>query len=362
MSEQVKILSAFLAVVLAAPAIVSTYAAVTTSAEPSLTPLPAATETAPIPSVASPAPLPVAPSPTPTPDLMPLPPVPPSPEPPDQQDFVRPDEVRNILRDIKNQRRDIRGIRKTAKKVNAATVLAKLDEVEQILNVTEAALKNQPTRDALQDYWDARIWEEINPLRAQLELPKEISNIERQLKKVDRKLKQRRYKAIGEELLALLAAKAGEIRSALTQSQQLVAQGEFEEARETLQIVHEEIGPWDIESTMDRLADLYREMKRVRDKEVLAALEEFLAPVRDLIKEGDLRGARETLDEAFNELMRVVSYASSLRGAGRQRDVFDDRLEKLQELLENKLSAREQAQTQKGNSAPPSPPPPSEFK
>lgn len=372
MSEQLKILGAMLAIVLAAPAVVLTYAASTESSIPTTSP-PSAIASTPTPvsvvevPLAPPALAPVLASPPPIPNSVDeRAPLPPSPQPNNDDDrdrveIANPREVKDVLRQIKDLLRELKGLEKQAKKAGADAILAKAGEIRSALVAVQLALKApSPTRDTLQDFHDARFWEEINPLRSQIELPKQLKDNGKQIARLERKLKQRRYKVLGEEMLGILVGKAAEVSKALAEAKTLFDQGNFEDANEAIQVVHQEFGPWDIENVADRFSELYKEMKRVKDPEIRAELDEFLLPVVELVKEGDLREANNALNDVFNEVMQVIYQATNLRGAGRARDVFDDRFQKLQDLLEKKLE--QSGSNDGGKSAPPPPTPQAEFK
>jgi|GEM_PF-3841883 len=351
MTEQLKVLGAMRAVVLAAPAVVLTYAAATEPVVTNTEPPPAATasiETAP------------------NPEPPPSPPAAPSYSEPEEQPECQPvdsKELKDRKREMRDQLREITRTLKQAKKYKATAAEAKLTELKNFVADIQQKLQQDPTRCVLDDYYDARVWEELNPLRASIELPRELADLNKQFKRVEKKFKKRKYKVLGDELLGVLKGKFDEMVAAVAQAKQLFDQGEFEDAQEAKQTVHEDGGPWDVESSMDRLADLYGQMKRVRDPEIAAGLEEFLSPVKDSIKEGDLRGARESLDDVNNDLMRLIDQAVSVRGQGRQRDLFDQRLEKLEDLLERKMGEREaKSNSEKAPPPPSAPTPPAEFK
>lgn len=399
MAENLKILGALLAIVIGAPMVVATYAATT---EPASLPQP---ENAAIVREVT--------------KEQPAPPVM-GESPDDKPEFVNPQEIKDRTREMGDQLRQIKQLKKQAQKLKLDAAVARLGEIETVIARVRSQLTANPTRDVLQEYSDENFWEQINDIRAQVELPKRLSDqlkemgkikkqaqryklatalaklqelesfiasiqqraaagegrdaqedydnertwetmngirsqielpeLAKHLKRVEKKLKPSRYKSLG-DLFPAFTSKLAEISAAITNAQAAFERGDYEEGQEIVSdAIHNQDGthPGDIENVADRLNNLYSELKRVRDADIKAELEAFIEPVTDLVRAGSIREANQSLNEVFNEAMRVIQQTWKLGWKESNRGNFDERLEKLQQLLDAKMSqAREVKPEQK---------------
>ncbi|MEK7541251.1 MAG: hypothetical protein AAB533_00130, partial [Patescibacteria group bacterium] len=308
----------------------------------------------------APAPVPQAPQPSP-----PQPPPPPpsepsghSPGPQGQgetgeseegpQDFVDPREVQQVLREIKDLRSQIRQIANRVRK-NAAfsDESARLAAIAAELDRAQTAIKSaSPTggalRDAVQDFRDAQYWDEMNKIRAKVELPNEIKQIETSVKRLERLLTVKSVQNIGLNL-ETVRARASEMREHAAAVRAHLASGNLEEAMEEMQFFHESGHPGEIEGTIFRLRDIKQMLKRVKDEQIRAEVDKVLQEVVDAFNAGEYRDARETLDEYADDLQRLIQRFFTLQmQKGRNREDSFSRIRNLDALIRAKLEEPDQ--------------------
>jgi len=95
----------------------------------------------------------------------------------DRREFVEQREITEVLRQIKDIKREIQRLVKKATKANLTAEVAQLNELSAQLLPLETTLKGSPdtiSRDTLQEFYDAQMWETLNGIRIKIELPNEI--------------------------------------------------------------------------------------------------------------------------------------------------------------------------------------------
>lgn len=263
-----------------------------------------------------------------------------------QEDFVDPREVENTLRDLGRMKSETRGFIKRA---------AKLPEIKQraqeILNEIDsyiANIKNPPAdytqREALQEFYDARMWEEVQKIRTQLELPRMLKDLPAAIKKVERLIKLKSYQKIGLDLTSINSYLA-EVKETLKEAQTLHQEGDWEGAMEVLQFMNEGGHPGEIEGVIRRLKEANDRIKTIKDKDVKAQLLESLVPVIAAVNEGDFRFANEVLNEIFPEIYDIIKRAYKLNSKNKQEIL--KRATGVEEKVQNKIEGAEEEQIRK---------------
>lgn len=261
-------------------------------------------------------------------------------EPPEEpEEFVNPREIQNALADIKRMRGELgRFIAQLKRMKNNQEFLAQIGVLSKQLQEFEANIKanlNNPSelRAALQDFWEARMWEEVNKIRAAVELPRQLTEIQKSLVKVERLIKNKSFQKLGFNMESLRNNLA-EMRKAFEEAQTLYKQGDLEEAMEALQSIHEQGHPGEIEGTLHMMREIQGRLKQIRIKEIKTQLSEIIAPIIEAFDDGDFRSAREMTEDLRAELQKL--YSRILRLNKGLRENKTDIIQKF-EALEKKI-------------------------
>ncbi len=291
-----------------------------------------------------------------------------------RQEFVPPSEVKNALRDIDNQKRQIQQVKKQMTKAGGSSASA--DEIISRLDALQQAIQNavgQNQRDAMQDYWDARMWEEVNALRAAVDIPKELKQIEKEMARLQKATTSKQYK----EAVEFFGAQASTIaqlveqkQGAITEIKSLVASGQYEDAREVMNdSIYQGWHPGDFMHALDMMKETRRMLKNIRNTEVQQTVKDIITPVVANFVDGNVRAARDTLVIVQEQVRRMEYTLGRSRSIGSGGDLDDKTLqaiEKLEQLIEASGGAsggggggdQQRQSAGFGNGGMPPPPPP----
>lgn len=260
----------------------------------------------------------------------------------DPGDYVDPQELRQVQRqinDLKKQAQQL--LRKTAKKTALAGEAAELQGFISEL-ATYAAGIQSGSREALQDFYDAELWEKLNAFRAKIEMPTEISRMEKDLSRLEKLMAAKAFAVDGVDL-GNIRSRIAEIKEAINSAKSALASGDAESAREYLQVIYEGVHPGEMYGVIQQLREVTKQLKTVKNAEVKRAVTEVISPVYEAIAAGDFREANMALNEINRELFSLFS---KLRNT---RTVNTDLRTKMR-ALEQKLEGRiQQIEAQEAN-------------
>lgn len=262
-----------------------------------------------------------------------------------REQFVPPQEIKNATNDIKRQMNELRRMEKKLKKLNLEKMQSAVAELLSKLETHRANITKTGSeqREALQNYWDAQLWEEINALNARVNIPDELSRAKKDLERVEKKLTQNAYKKALEyfeidvaDIKELVTAK----KNVMAEIESLLANNDAEGAQTLMQDHFFDYGGWhpgDLQGLLDMFRDMQQRVKRVPDNQVNAAIRELLQPIIEATLEGDVRGARETMESLARELQKYEDYffKSHPSGIGKKTQ---SSLDKLESLIEKKFA------------------------
>lgn len=258
-------------------------------------------------------------------------------------EFVDPREVKNALRDIKRMKTEIKSyIKKLGKLPNSADDITNCNTMLSRLDAHYAAI-NQPAedeslRDALQEYYDGQYWDEVNKIRAKVEIPKELKNIARDLKKVRKLITQKAYQKLGLDLGAI-SAKLDNIQVAYDETQTKYAAGELEDAMDSLQEIHD-CPPGEIMNMFYGVKEVKDQLKKIKNSEVKQIVEDLMGDVMDIIADGDYREASMALNEIRNGVMKLA--AKFMKNSGGMNDEMRAKFDKFETLIKEKFGDKEE--------------------
>ncbi|MDO8474287.1 MAG: hypothetical protein Q7S62_01985 [bacterium] len=263
-------------------------------------------------------------------------------------DVVDPRELKQVVSQINDLKRQIKQVLKKAQKAVAfANEVSELNnllsEVDRFSNtIKNAAPEDQ--RDALQEFYDAQLWETLNGIRTKIELPQELKSIEKDLKRLEKLIASKKF-SIERIDLTVVRTTIEEIKNAVTQARSEFNQGNFEDAREALQIIHEGAHPGEIYGVLQQLREMNQRFKRFTT-EVKDVFHEALEPVYEAVNSGDFREANMMLQDIRNDLWRLFD---KVKGKSRVNEDMQQKLQKLEERLQQK---QQQIQEEQSGSEP----------
>ncbi len=261
-----------------------------------------------------------------------------------QNDYVDPQEIKNVQKDIKNMTTEIKKFIKQLKKIkNATEDIAKLNEMLTQLQDFTNKIKNPPEdytqREILQEFWDENYWEQVQYYRARIEIPNEITRLNKDIKKLEGLLKRKAYQKLGLNL-DTIKARLNEIKEAIKIVQEDYNAGNFDDAMTSLEPIREGSQPGDMMCVLNGLRDFTRELGLIKDKTIKAQIQEIIQPIIDGANDGEYRDSCQSLNEIRNEIMKIMK---SIRTKKTLPQATQDKLNAFKQTIEQKFGGEEQA-------------------
>ncbi len=260
----------------------------------------------------------------------------------DQGDYVDPQEIRQVQRQISDLKKQAqRLLTKTKKSTALANEAA---EVQSFLTelVSYATNIQGGTRDALQEFYDAELWEKMNGFQARIEMPTEINRMQKDLTRLEKLIAAKTFRVDGVDM-NMVRSNIEEIRNAISGAKSALSSGDAESAREYLQTIYEGTNPGEMYGVLQQLKEVTKQLKTVKNAGVKQSIIEVLAPAYESVAAGDFREANMALSEINRELFSILG---KLRNT---RTVNTDLRTKMR-ALEQKLEGRiQQIETQGEN-------------
>lgn len=251
------------------------------------------------------------------------------------EDFVDPAEIRRVTQDIKNMRRELTRFAKQIQKLpNSSDDATQIQNLLGELSSAEQKLQSgTDVRETLQDFYDARIWEDINKIRAKIEVPKEITQWTKEIKRAEKSLALKKYQTLGLDT-AQAKQKLQEVKNMLVQVESFYGAGDLESAIETLDEVRQDFHPGEVMGVADRMYQIATALKRVKDATVKTQIQNVLQDAVSEFNSGEYRAARELMDEAAPEIMKIITTVTS---AGKKKVNVQQNMNQLGEKIKEKM-------------------------
>lgn len=248
------------------------------------------------------------------------------------------------LNETKNFIKEIDKVRKQFLRLKGSTdYIAKLDSMKQ--TVAEFAAKINATTDSddlrglLEDTDFGDWWQELDNLRAAVEIPRDLNNIRKDQKRIQATLKQKWVcKLIDCNGLMPVIQNMG---AQLEEATRLYQAGEYEDARGVIQETFHERG-WfgDAMGAVQMMRGFLEPLKQIRDKDLKAEMEELVQPVKDLLYEGEVREARESMEVIQKEMgpsmFKLIMNAQKKKQAVPEKVL--DKIEQLRQKFEQQVN------------------------
>lgn len=254
------------------------------------------------------------------------------------EEFVDPREIKNVLADIKRMRSQLKSFVTKLKRIkNTADDLARITEIQTRITEYEGKIKNpaedESLRGTMQDFYDNGYWDEINILRAKVELPTEITRFNKDFAKVKKLVGNKTYIKLGFDMVAL-GPKLEEVSANIKSVQELYASGDLEGAMDAMQEVRDAGQPGEMYGVLTRTRDILQRTKSVRSKDIRAQITEIIQPVIVAFNDGEFREASMVLDQISQELMQLQN---KLMRTTNMDEATSQKFERLQQMVEDKL-------------------------
>ena len=264
----------------------------------------------------------------------------------EQEEYVDPKEIKDALRQLGDVKRETQRVLKKAQKSTSfasevSTLQSLLVDVNTHSNAIRTASVGTNQREALQEFHDAQLWDTLNEVRIKIEFPQELKNIEKDLKRLEKLMASKRF-SIEKVDTALLKGRVDEIKSALAEARSYFNEGNFEDARDALQVIYEGSHPGEIFGVVQQLKEVTQRLKTLK-KEVREGFYEVLSPVYEAVNDGDFREANMMLNDIRNELWRLLERA---KAKSVKNEEIQEKLQKLEENLQNKQQQIEEGSFQ----------------
>jgi len=264
----------------------------------------------------------------------------------DNRDPVNPQKVKEVLGQITNTKRDIRGLIKGALKLpNAPDLTAELNKLATELNQFEAAIKNPPSGETagegVEAWWQDNFHEKIQPFRWQIQLPGEIRRMRTEMTRAEKQSK-RNAKKIDPVIAEVLRSRLDEIKINLAEVEEEFNSGNYEEAQESLNSVHQGGGVWAVTCVGEFFYGLPRLMpKRVMNDPVLSeAANNIIGPVKDAVINGDIEDACNVINLFRQKMEQMLQRISGSRGSIDRK--FSNSINAFEKLMQQKFESLDQ--------------------
>lgn len=232
-----------------------------------------------------------------------------------QEEFVDPKEIKDALKQFKDQRKEIRSFEQ---KLTRSKDIANKEQVRTELRAYVAALatfeqqiKNPPAdlgqRGALQEYYDARTWDTLEEFRMRIQVPSELKDAKRSLGKIRKMLQGKAFLKLGLDIQRLTAILEN-LQGIVDRIDQAYQAGDWEAMRENMEeIWQNNMHPGRLEHALNRIRELKNMAQKVKDPRVVAAIEEMMAPVYEALYDSDFDEVHAILDEYEDDFRRLIN-------------------------------------------------------
>ncbi len=258
--------------------------------------------------------------------------------------FVNPREIKNVLKQASDLKQQIKTLAIQAKKLaNLSDEVSKLNELSVTLDKFKQDINNPPEdmtqRDVLQEFYDARYWDDINSIRMKIEFPKQVKQFEKELLSVEKLLKNKTYQKIAILDIASITNTVAGMRTTINDAKAKFNSGEVEDAMQSLQDIYGDYGPGDINCVLNSFRDINTNLPKVKDVEIKASLQDVIDPIIEAVKDEDYRGACQGVNEIRNELSKIMQSASRVKSTLDTKT--RQKLDNLQQLIDKKFGGQD---------------------
>ncbi|GEM_PF-5110762 len=263
-----------------------------------------------------------------------------------RDEFVPPQEIKNVMRDIDRQLKDLAGFKRTLGKSSSSDSLQTIENITTQITTHKNTISNskgRDQRDAMQDFWNANFNDELNKIRAMVELPKEMKNISSDmnavLKDASAKSMEKVYAFFGVEKTSVLEV-LNTKKSTVDKINTLMAEGKYDEAMDIVQEdIHQGWHPGDARHLLGMTRETYDRLKGIKDKELKETVLGVVGPIMDGFIAGDVRDAKETMIQFTDQMRKYEKFfrPSYNRGSKGLDKNMMNAIDKVELLIQQKI-------------------------
>lgn len=257
-----------------------------------------------------------------------------------KEDFVDPREIKDVLRQMNDLKREINRVRKM--KGIVAEQSAKLNELLGLVDQYSKNIKKPPVdmsqREVLQEFYDAQLWDELNVIRVQVEFPREKIQITKEIKRVEGLLKGKIVKKALQSFdisIDKIKADIDAMKVALQEAQNAFDAGDPDEINTALEPIREGSHPGEINCVVNSFRDMNRGLSQIKNSQIKEMIKSAIEPIIDEIEESDYRSACRDLNDMRKEFETLMMRAGKMRG------IDDPKIEKMRQQLEQLIEKLE---------------------
>lgn len=268
-----------------------------------------------------------------------------------REQFVPPQELKNELKQMKDMEKQLSQFKRQLKSTPSAGISQAIDEMLKKIatNRTSISTPGPTQREALQEWRDLRLWDDMNGIRAQVEVPKQLRDIKRDLGGVEKMMKQSSLT----KALAFFGFDRGKLQTSIDEKKQTIvsieeaiAKGDFEEVNSLMQeSIYNAWHPGDLRHLLDMTRQSYEGLRRVKDQEIKDQILGIIEPIKDSFNGGDYREARDAMVPFAQDMQRYQQSFMAQPGSG-LNEKTSKALEKLDSLIRKKLIKEEPQQAE----------------
>lgn len=266
-----------------------------------------------------------------------------------RQVFFDPQFVKQVTREISDQTRELNRLLKAAKKVSGGE--AAVAEVQELLSKIDdfkskmKSAQGEDLQSVMDDFHDAQIWDALNGIRAKVELPKQLNEMDRSVKKIEKLVQQKSFKKLATFGIdfAKVTADVASFREKINNVRTLLSSNDAEGAQEAMQEIFQDGHPGEIEGSLQQLRGMTDGLSRIRNKDIQGQVKEIFQPVIDAINSGDYREANEIMNELQPEMQRIFSQLYRLNAKSSLSSDLKKKLDAFDARIQDKLQKQDQS-------------------
>lgn len=266
-----------------------------------------------------------------------------------RQVFFDPQFVKQVTREISDQTRELNRLLKAGKKLaGAEAAVAQIQELLAKIETFKAQMKSAQGEDlqtAIDDFHDAQIWDSLNAIRAKVELPKQLNEMDRSIKKIEKLVQQKSFKKLANFGIdfAKVTGDIASFREKVNNVRTLLSSNDAEDAQEAMQEIFQDGHPGEIEGSLQQLRGMTDGLSRIRNKDIQGQVKEIFQPVIDAINNGDYREANEIMNELQPEMQRIFSQLYRLNAKSSLSSDLKKKLDAFDARIQDKLQKQDQS-------------------
>ena len=220
--------------------------------------------------------------------------------------YVSPQEIQQTKRELKDLNSQLKQLGKTRGitpdlRSNVQELASEVSGFSSIIG--NASASDEELRDAIDEFHQRNFWDDINALRARVQLPNELKQLSKTVARLEKALKTKTAAAVFDA--GRVSQFVSEWKQQLSQVQAALGGGQYEEAQELMQVFYEN-HPGECEGTIFQILDFVKNIKRIKDRNIKSQADTLLQPIIALVNGGECRTAREEFEDIRGQITQFL--------------------------------------------------------